>query len=253
MILKQFLRKRAKIWRGIRRTLFQSTSPYDSGTFWDQEFFSAGISDRQTIAADKSIMTAAYHYASVEGLILRHLINQRISLDGARCCDLGSGSGHWINFYLSLGAARCTGIDVSKKSVEHLREKFAADTRIDIHWGRLLEALPGGGGPFDLVNAIGVMFHIVEDREWMETIMEVGRCTRPGGLFVVGGHFGWLARTNVQFDKAQRVNKRLRGAREWRRALAAAGFENVTIYRNRAYRFVRDSLPENNVLVAHKR
>lgn len=254
MILRQFLRKRAKIWRGIKRTFFHRDGrPYEARTWWDDEFFTKGLSDRQTLSADKSAVSAAYHYASVELLILRHLRNHRIDLGGFHCCDLGSGSGHWIQFYLSLGVARCHGIDISEKSVAFLREQYAAEERVRIHHGRLLDALPAAGGPFDLINAIGVMFHLVDDAEWEQTVLEMGRHTRPGGLLVAGGHFGWLDGVNVQFDEQQRVNKRLRSARRWRRALQDAGFADVTIHRNRSYLFIRDSLPENNVLVARKR
>lgn len=254
MILRQFLRRRAKIWRGFRRTFLRRDGrPYDARTWWDDEFFTCGLSDRQTIAPGKSVLTAAYHYASVELLILRHLRNHDVELSGARCCDLGSGSGHWIDFYLALGATHCTGIDISEKSAAHLRQKHAGDDRVAIHHGRLLDTLPGCGGPFDLVNAIGVMFHLVDDGEWEQAILEIGRNIRPGGLFVAGGHFGWLDGVNVQFDGQHRVNKRLRSARRWRRMLAAAGFTGIRLHRNRAYLFIRDSLPENNVLVARKR
>ena len=254
MIFRQFLRKRAKIWRGIRRTFLQRTDrPYQADSWWDAEFFTRGLSDRQTIAPDKNPLSAAYHYASVELLILRHLRNGRADLAGARCCDLGSGSGHWIDFYLGLGAAQCAGIDISEKAAAFLRQKYAGDNRVTIHHGRLLDRLPQAGGPFDLVNAIGVMFHLVDDTEWERTLHEVGRSVRPGGWFVAGGQFGWLDGVNVQFDDQHRVNKRLHSARRWRRVLRAAGFDPVTVHRNRAYLFIRDSLPENHVLMARKR
>src|SRR5262245_1933164 len=128
MIFRQFLRKRAKIWQGIKRTYFRRDGqPYEASTWWDETFFTGGLSDRQTIAADKSALSAAYHYASVELLILRHLRNRRAELTGAHCCDLGSGSGHWVDFYLTLGASRCAGIDISEKSAAFLRTKYAGD------------------------------------------------------------------------------------------------------------------------------
>lgn len=254
MILRQFLRRRAKIWRGIRRTfLSRGDQPYAADTWWDTDFFTQGLSDRQTIAADKNPLSAAYHYASVELLILRELRNRRADLAGARCCDLGSGSGHWIDFYLSLGAGSCTGIDISEKSAAFLRGKYAGDARVTIHRGRLLDRLPDTGEPFDLINAIGVMFHLVDDGEWEQTLLEIGRRTRPGGWLVAGGHFGWVDGVNVQFDEHGRVNKRLRSARHWRRALAQAGFGDLRLRRNHAHLFIRDSLPENNVLMARKR
>ncbi len=254
MIVRQFLAKRKKIWRGIRRTFFPGKDrPYDAKTWWDREFFIDGLSDRQTISSRKSALTAAYHYASVELLILRHLRNHRVDLAGFRCCDLGSGSGHWIDFYLGLGAAHCLGIDISEKSVAFLREKYGNDGRVNISHGGLPEALSIAEAPFDLINAIGVMFHVVNDADWERCVDQIGRNVRPGGHLVVGGHFGWLDGINVQFDQQRRVNKRLRSRGHWRRVLRSAGFDQITFYQNRSYLFIRDSLPENNILVARKR
>jgi cyclopropane fatty-acyl-phospholipid synthase-like methyltransferase len=185
-------------------------------------------------------------------LILRHLTNEDFDLPSKRICDLGSGSGHWIDFYLSLGASQCTGIDISRKATDFLDKKFAAQDNVVIHTGRLDQVLQNLDDPYDLVNVIGVMFHLVEDEQWLRVISEVARILNPGGLFVVGGHFGLLNNLNVQFNSDNKVNKRLRSAAHWKRTLRCSGFGRVTIYRNRAYLSVRDSLPENNLLVATK-
>src|SRR5688500_17954394 len=98
-MLKQYLTKCTKILRGVYRTHLRGDQRgYAATTWWDDRFFTKGVSDRQTIAADKSVVTAAYHYASVELLILRHLCQADFSVQGKTVCDLGSGSGHWIDF-----------------------------------------------------------------------------------------------------------------------------------------------------------
>jgi hypothetical protein len=225
---------------------------YEPGTWWDNKFFTKGLSDRQTIAADKNLLTAKYHYASVELLILRYLQNKGRDLTLSTICDLGSGSGHWIDFYLSLGASHCLGIDVSRKSVDFLRAKYRECQEVTIEHGRIHEVLASTDLKFDLVHAVGLMFHLVDDEEWEETVRQVGRVLLAGGLFVVGGHFGLLDGLNVQFDSENTVNKRLRSASHWKRSLQQAGFVRTRIYRNSAYLYIRDSLPENNVLITEK-
>ena len=253
-MLKQYLRKRRKILGGAYRTWFRGhRQAYAPDSWWDESFFIKGLSDRQTIAPDKNALTAAYHYASVESLILRHLRNSGFDLHSARICDLGAGSGHWIDFYLSLGASGCVGVDVSRQAADFLRGKYADCGQVSIHQGRIHEVLQGCNDRFDLVNAVGIMFHLVDEAEWQGSVRQAARILRPGGLLVVGGHFGWLDNVNVQFDAQNRVNKRLRSAAHWKRFLKSVGFSQVCIYRNRAYLSVRDSLPENNVLIARKR
>jgi SAM-dependent methyltransferase len=165
---------------------------------------------------------------------------------------LGSGAGHWIDFYLSLGASPRLGIDISRTSVEFLRAKYRERQEITVEHGRIHDVLGSTDCKFDLVNAIGIMFHLVDDKEWEETVRQVGRVLRTGGLFIVGGHFGLLDGINVQFDSENAVNKRLRSASHWKRSLKQAGFVRTRIYRNSAYLYIRDALPENNVLITEK-
>lgn len=256
MFLKRFpyLRKRAEILRGYYRANIRGNQQgYDTTTWWDEHFFTQGVSDRQTLSSTKSALTAAYHYASVELLILRDLqmSAKRIQIKSASVCDLGTGSGHWIDFYLSIGASRCVGIDVSEKATSFLREKYSSDERVAVLHGRLNDVLRASDDSFEIVNAIGVMFHVVDDEEWEATIREVGQIIHPGGLFIVGGHFGWLDHVNVYYQE-NAVCKRLRSASHWRRSLRDAGFGEIRILRNPAYRYINAWIPENNVLVATK-
>jgi len=250
-VLKRYLRKRRKILRGLRRTYLQrDRTPYQAGKWFD-EFFADGLSDRRTISPDHTSLAAAYHYRSVEILILRHFLNNACNPTGWSVCDLGPGSGHWIDFYRSLGASRVMGIDVSQKSVQFLAEKYQGQN-VDIRLGKIHEVLASTDDRFDCVNGIGVMFHVVADDEWEETVRQVGNAIAPGGLFVVGGHFGVMDGVNVQFDSHRAVNKRLRSARHWKRSLQRTGFTDTTILRNPAYLFIDESLPENNVLISRK-
>lgn len=253
MFLKSFLRRRKKILRGLLATRFRGqTQPYAAESWWDEGFYTDGVSDRQTIGPAKNAHTAAYHYASVELLILRQLCRLEWNATGTEVCDFGSGSGHWIDFYLRLGAARCAGIDISTKACEFLRRRFAAHPGVTIHQHTPRGLLTGSAGTFHLVNAIGFMFHLVDDAEWAATVAAAGCALKPGGLFIVSGHFGWLNHVNVQVGRDGLVNKRLRSHACWRRTLRQAGLEEVGFHRNPAYLFIRDSLPENNLLVARK-
>jgi SAM-dependent methyltransferase len=143
------------------------------------------------------------------------------------------------------------GIDVSRKSVDFLRKKYAKREEVAIEHGRIREVLAHADLKFDLVNAVGVMFHLVDDEEWEDTVKQIGHVLRAGGLFVVGGHFGLIDGVNVQLSQ-DGVNKRLRSALHWKRSLKQAGFGRTRIYRNSAYLRIRDWIPENNVLIAEK-
>jgi hypothetical protein len=116
---------------------------------------------------------------------------------------------------------------------------------------------------FDVVNAIGVMFHIVDDGKWLRTIRWLADRMNPGGVLIVGGLFGPFT-ANVQFNPVRfdsreemergggelACNKRVRSRRKWKRALKSCGFDRVTFRRTPVPRSV--NTPENNLLFAVK-
>ena len=252
-MIKQFIRKRGKIAFGLLNTHIRRIgSDYDPGVWWDAAFYTAGVSDQGTIAPQKDLYATKYHYASVEMMILRHLRSSQFLVDQSRILDIGSGSGHWIDFYSSLGAREVVGMDVSTTSCAHLKDKYSTHATVAIRHGKAADVIPGIDGEFDVVNAIGVMFHVVDNREWEQTIHAASAALRKGGIFIIGGHFGYLDGLNVQIDRDGAINKRLRSRWHWKRCLRKAGFREFRLYTNQAYLWIQDSLPENNILIATK-
>ena len=98
--------------------------------------------------------------------------------------DIGSGYGHWIDFYESLEAHKITGMDISLSSFNHLYEKYSENANIEIYHGKALEVIGKLNGDYDLVNATGVMFHIVEDSEWENNINTVGNAVEKKGAYL---------------------------------------------------------------------
>jgi len=186
----------------------------------------------------------------MELLIFRHLFNNSISINGSSVLDIGSGAGHWIDFYRSLGSSKTLGIDVSLSSVDYLKEKYSNYADVSIQHGKASEIISKSDASFSIVNAIGVMFHIVDDTEWIDTINKIAGVIQKTGLFIIGGYFGYFNGLNVQIDRNHQVNKRLRSKKHWKSTLKNAGFTSIEFYTKNAYLWINDTLPENNVLIA---
>lgn len=243
-----YIRKKRKLLSGIYLTFVSSrTAPYKR-SWWDDEFYPEQIDDSATIVSGTNPLSAKHHYASIELLLTRRLFNIRKEV--ASVCDVGSGAGHWIEFYQSIGAKQITAVDVSSKAVRHLMQQYGDDESVTVVHGGVERV--DGAERFDLVNAIGVMFHLVDDSEWLAAISKLAELLKPGGMLVVGGHFGLLDGVNVQFGTDGAANKRLRSAARWRKALRTAGLTNISIVRNNAYLFIDDPMPESNLLFAIK-
>jgi len=252
---------------------------YDAGTFWESYYQSAQaeeLSDRVTVAHDANPWFSTFHYNSVENLIIRFAADSNIDLQNAELLDVGTGTGHWLDFYRRLADfQRLVGVDVSSTAVEALQQQHLADNDVDIRHYDVSADETLGTSCFDLINAIGVMFHLVNDDSWQNALRNVSHMLKPGGYFVVGGQFGWITRS-VQFHNRDSfgdwskyssfvslkdvfrlsskdevlVNKRIRSLRCWKRAASQVGLKYVRVYRGRVPKsFI---VPENNLLILQK-
>lgn len=97
---------------------------------------------------------------------------------GARLLEIGCGMGTDL-LQFARGGARCTGIDLTPRSVEITRHRFrlyGADGRFMISDG---EHLPFQSESFDVVYSNGVLHHTPDTAG---AIREVHRVLRPGGI-----------------------------------------------------------------------
>jgi len=235
-----------------------SSSAADAGRFFDDLYASSGcegtLSDAATIGPTYDADDARLHYNAVEGTIIKAL-RGRLP-DPLRCLlDVGSGSGHWIDFYRSCyGVPRCIALDLSRLSVESLERKYAGVPEVEARQGDIADPSFSLEQEIDLVNAIGVMFHIVQDERLEQALSRLRGLLAPEGLILVGGQFGALTR-DVYFheqDGRTVVSKRIRSLSWWRAAALRAGLQVVARHKTRDHPGIL--LPENNLLVlAHAR
>jgi SAM-dependent methyltransferase len=218
---------------------------------YDQKRELAGtLSDAATIKKGYPPLRARYHYNAVENSLLQFFIEHPPD-PPLRVLDVGSGAGHWIDFYRDvLGAAHVTGLELDPAVADALSRRYAGESSVDVYRADVADPLPAAG-PFSVVNAIGVMFHIVEDDRWEAAVRNLAGALEPGGVLIAGGQFG-----PVTHDVGYRprldgggveVCKRLRSRRRWRSVAAGAGHRYVTYIRTRRTRAF--DLPEANILV----
>ncbi len=136
-----------------------------------------------------------------------------------RVCDVGAGSGVYIEAWRRVGATSVTGLDIAPNAVRSLERRFP--------WARFLELDIGDGtGPlepasFDAVSCLDVLIHIVDEERYRAAFNNLT------SLLVPGGH---LILTDVITDQALEPGRhvRFRSLRVFREAYQAAGLSLVT-------------------------
>ena len=212
--------------------------------------FAAGdFTDEATIKLGHDRLLTQYHYNAVENAILEHFLPAEARPNSV--LDVGSGAGHWIDFYRRLlGADRVVGTEISAPLAAALAERYAGDPAVSVLEFDVSAPDLSLDERFDVVNAIGVMFHVVDDDAWSCAVANLASVLAPGGVLVIGGQFGRSTK-DVGFERRADgtvlVNKRIRSLRAWKACAAAAGLEVVAVHRARKSR--RVDTPENNVLV----
>jgi hypothetical protein len=208
------------------------------------------LDDSLTIMIGYSPLKTRYHYNAVENSILEHFI-ERPPKPGMTVFDVGSGAGHWLDFYRSvLGAERAVGVELAPQVAEALQQKYASVDEVTVLNADVVDPV-AVEPPFDVVNAIGVMFHIVDDARWERAVANLAGLLAPDGVMIVGGQFGPVTH-DVGFRRAgtgdsMEVFKRLRSRRRWRSCAEAAGLRQLRYIHTRRSRMVDP--PEANLLV----
>lgn len=132
--------------------------------------------------------------------------------------DIGSGTGFYIDIWRNLGAGKIIGTDITDVAVEKLKRKYPGDEfhRVDI--GENVDIL--GNREFDIISAIDVLFHIVDDAHYKTAVENVYSLLKPGGIFILSEFFPHLPAVRMEHLAARSLD-------EIESILAGAGFEIV--------------------------
>jgi SAM-dependent methyltransferase len=239
-------------------------APYDAESYFDSKYnaiFEEEFSDRVTIWPDFDPLSARHHYNSVENGIIEHLAVHRPRMHPA-ILDVGSGAGHWIDFFRELfDPSLVVGMELSRRCAEELRHKYTDEPGVVVVEDDVSRAGLHLDQRFDVIVAIGVMFHIVDDDAWQRAVSNLARHLSDGGTIVVGGQFGLTTRDigfapRAEFStwselleaegETALVRKRIRSLRHWRRCARRNGLQVSRIKRTRKRRTI--AAPENNLL-----
>lgn len=110
-----------------------------------------------------------------------------IAQHGCRVFDAGFGEGVYLDWWRRRGAGRIAGVDFSPRAVQ---AGLVRHPECDLRVGDL--SVPGdlrGFGGFDVVTAIDVLYHIVDDGAWAIAVQNLLSLVDGTGVMVFSDKF----------------------------------------------------------------
>jgi ubiquinone/menaquinone biosynthesis C-methylase UbiE len=219
--------------------------------FWDNNFYKS-VSDKlphsQTIYKCCPEEKAFFHYQTTSNIIYYILLKYRIILNkNEKILDIGSGSGYWIDMYKNLyETIKINSTDISVKVYNVLKNKYKNNNNITVYNDNILDHNENN---YNLINAIGVMFHIVDDNDFELAIEKISNILLKDGYFIVGGEFG-NENKYLNFINNEKPIKQIRSYDYWKNILNKYNLKIINKFENKCRKFI--ATPQNNILLIQK-
>jgi SAM-dependent methyltransferase len=156
-------------------------------------------------------------YRAKERAYRRLLDEQGVAVRGRRVLDFGCGAGYFEDVWERAGATTTVGVDVVPATIERLAAEHPRRSYVCADLSSAPEALDPLGD-FDLVTAIDVVYHILDDERLERTLAALVKALRPAGHFLF---------TDALREHEPQSHVRFRSLAWWRRQLDTHGFSLV--------------------------
>jgi len=158
---------------------------YEPGAYWEGRHAQHGTSPE---AVANQADEAEQRYAVQERQFLEFLAANGLSPAGLRCMEFGCGTGFWAQLLLREHASSYVGVDISKTAVANCRKRIPQGT---FHCADVSGGEFSTGTPADLVMAIDVTQHVVEETKLARFLGNMPANVRPGGHIIVTSYTGF--------------------------------------------------------------
>ena len=184
---------------------------YDPVAYWQERYREASL--RSSGHRDLPETYNLWLYKRKRRVLRSALRDLGCSLVGARVLEVGVGTGAYVEFFRVAGVARFVGTDIVPHTVSLLRQRYWGVEFIerDVTEPGLRDVV----GEFDLVAALDVFYHVVDDRKLVTALRNIAEALAPDGILAI--HDVFLHRASEDHGYI-----RWRSLEDWERILASA-------------------------------
>lgn len=127
----------------------------------------------------------------VRGVVFKRRIRELSleSIANLEVLDIGSGVGFYLDQWKQLGSTRITGSDLTQTAVDRLRKKYNDLAILQLDIGGALPEAGSDGKQYDVVTAFDVLFHIVDNARFIQSLSNISELTKPNGYFLLSDIF----------------------------------------------------------------
>lgn len=165
-----------------------------------------------------------YVYANAAAGVLRGLRRAGVGIAGHTVLDVGSGTGFWIDLWLRHGASRVAGSDLVPTAIARLCDRFPACT---FAVADIAEARPFPEATFDVVTAMSVLHHIVDEGLFRRALANLAAQIAETGRIVVLDPL--VVRKRWMPAQAESAHNVARTRSQWELPLADVGLRIASI------------------------
>lgn len=189
--------------------------PYDREKFWADRYRNIDITKSGHV--DLPVAYNRWLYRRKKERLLKGLRKAGFDERGSSVLEIATGTGVYVEMWKQLNVKKLVGIDISQAATDALRARFS---EYEFHKRDLStpDLAADVGSDFDLVTAVDMLYHIVDDHEFPVALENLAATVKPGGYLAI-------------HDLFLRHGERDFGYIKWRTlaayqaALAKAGFE----------------------------
>jgi 2-polyprenyl-3-methyl-5-hydroxy-6-metoxy-1,4-benzoquinol methylase len=157
-----------------------SNEDYAASEYWEDRFSSGfDLTKVGYLGFSESYIKIVYKAKII--VLKKFLAANEIEIKNKTVCDIGCGTGYYVNFYSNEGAKHITGIDITQTSINYLKSQYPKYdfVRGDISSQKILF---DSKNKFDIVNVFDVLYHIVNDTKFEQAIQNICELTKHNGF-----------------------------------------------------------------------